>query len=182
MQIDELKAEMLWCTKCNLHKNRINVVVGNGNEYADILFIGEAPGAEEDKEGIPFCGRSGKLLRELIKEANIQDNVYITNIVKCRPPENRDPAENEIRSCMPFLRKQIEQIKPKFIVGVGRISSKRIIPDFKITNDHGKFYTLKNGIRFMGIYHPAFVLRNQHLKNDLLNDLIKLRKKFTTTI
>lgn len=102
--------------------------------------------------------------------------MYITNIVRCRPPNNRDPLPKEIKACIPYLKEQIKSIKPKFIVGVGRISASKIIPeDFKITRDHGKIYTLKNGIRVMGVYHPAFILRNRKLTGELLNDLILLK-------
>jgi len=172
-----LLAELLWCTKCNLYKTRINVVVGEGNENANIVLIGQCPGAAENISGTPFCGRSGKLLRELIAEADIKtDNIYITNIVKCRPPNNRDPSEEEIRACIPYLKQQIKDINPKIIIGIGRVSSERIRPGLKISIDHGKIYKLKNNIIFVPIYHPAAILRNPNLKNLTLQDLKKLKK------
>lgn len=173
---NEFIAEMLWCTKCDLCKTRTNVVIGEGNENADIMFIGEAAGKQEDIEGTPFCGRSGKLLRELFKEADIKiENIYIANILKCRPPNNRDPFPEEIKACIPYLKQQIKDIKPKIIIGIGRISSGRIKPGLKISKDHGKIYTLKNGIIFMPIYHPAAILRNPTLRSKTLNDLKQVK-------
>jgi len=175
---EKFLGSLLWCKNCPLHKTRTNVVVGDGNPKANILFIGEAPGTTEDTKGIPFCGISGKLLRELIEIAGIRkEEIYITNVVKCRPPGNRDPSEDEISKCLPYLKTQIKLIKPRFVVGVGRISAGRIIPAFQMTRDHGKLTELgNNGKMGMGIYHPAYILRNRNLKETVITDLKTLKK------
>jgi len=174
----KLNADILWCERCPLHATRTNVVVGEGPLDATIVVIGEAPGANEDQEGIPFCGRSGNLLRELLEAAGLKDKVFITNIVKCRPPENRDPAPNEIVTCLMFLKRQIAIIKPKIIVGVGRISSQAIRSDFKMSEDNGKIFKLKNGMDFMGIYHPAYLLRDRSKIDVVKGQLIKLGDQY----
>jgi len=171
----EFKAQMLWCTRCKLHKTRTNVVIGEGPENAAVMLIGEAPGQTEDVEGRPFCGKSGTLLREKLNEIGLLDKSYITNIVKCRPPNNRDPEEDEVQACLPYLKGQIQLIDPDIIIGVGRISSTRIVPHFLIKRDHGKIFTLKNGKKFIGIYHPAAALRNPRIKTIFEEDFKKIK-------
>ena len=170
------KADLLWCEKCKLSQTRTNVVIGDGPEDAKIVLIGEAPGRDEDIEGIPFCGRSGKLLRKALKQAGLLPYVFITNIVKCRPPNNRDPEQDEIEACFPYLKAQIQAMEPKLIVGVGRIASGTIVPGFKVSRDHGKIFTLSKGTKFIGIYHPAAALRNPKVKKLFEEDIQAIKK------
>ena len=138
---EALRSDCERCTACELCKTRTNLVFGTGNENADVLFVGEAPGDNEDKLGIPFVGRAGKLLDQYLFAVDIpRDNVYIANILKCRPPQNRDPLPAEEDACIGFLRRQVKLIDPKIIVCLGRISAMRLIsPDYKITKEHGTF-------------------------------------------
>jgi len=171
MTFEELKEECLKCTKCSLHKTRTNVVFGVGKEDADVMFIGEGPGKTEDETGEPFTGRSGKLLTDYLIAVGLKrEDVYIANIVKCRPPENRDPSEEEQELCIEYLRQQIRFIKPKIIVCLGRISACRLIDsEFKVTRQHGEFFE-KKGFLMMGTYHPSALLRNSSLKEDAFDD------------
>lgn len=166
------------CTACELSKTRTNCVFGTGNENADILFIGEAPGDNEDKTGIPFVGRAGQLLDKYLYAVDIpRESVYIANILKCRPPKNRDPLPAEEDACIGFLRKQVKIINPKIIVCLGRISAMRIIrPDFKITKEHGVWFE-KGGYHICAVYHPALLLRDPHKKEDMLVDMKKIKEK-----
>ncbi len=176
---NELKNECLKCEKCDLCKTRTNVVFGVGNENAEVLFIGEGPGENEDLQGEPFVGRAGKLLDKLLYAVDLDrnKNVYIANIVKCRPPKNRDPFQDEQIECMDWLRAQTRLIKPKIIVCLGRIAGMKIIKDdLKISKEHGQWF-LKNGVHIMAMYHPAAILRNPNQMEDALKDFIILRKK-----
>jgi DNA polymerase len=151
-----------------------NLVFGEGSPDAQILFIGEAPGANEDREGRPFVGRAGKLLRGLIRELNWEENdVYITNIVKRRPPENRDPTPEEIAAYKPYLAEQIRIIHPKIIATLGRFSMNYFLPDAKISRDHGKLFLLRDILLFP-LYHPAAALRATSMKMELEKDFRKL--------
>ena len=164
--LDSLYKQCQECKACELYKERTNIVFGVGNQNADILFIGEAPGENEDLQGMPFVGRSGKLLDELLNEVGFSrdENIYIANILKCRPPKNRDPKPNEQEACLHFLMEQIDIINPKIVVCVGRIAAQKLISkDFKVTSQHGTFVE-KNGILFTATYHPAAILRNIHQK------------------
>lgn len=177
--MDELKAACLTCRKCPLAATRKNVVVGIGNEKADVLFIGEGPGEQEDLKGEPFVGRAGVLLDKLLAAVGLsrESNIYIANMVKCRPPQNRDPAPEEQDACIDWLRAQTALIRPKIIVCLGRIAACRLLdPDFKVTRQHGE-WVLKNGVWMMGMYHPAAVLRNPLQKPDAYADFLKLRDK-----
>lgn len=179
MTLNELKNQCTQCRKCSLCEGRTNVVFGGGNENADILLIGEAPGANEDIEGKPFIGRSGKLLDSMLQEVGLsrEKNIYITNTAKCRPPENRDPKPAETAVCLEWLSQQIEIIKPKIIVCVGRISAQKIIDKgFKVTQQHGEFVE-RNGIFYTATYHPAAILRNINNKPYALEDWKKIRDK-----
>lgn len=176
---NELKNDCENCHKCELHKTRNNVVFGIGNENAKVLFIGEAPGKNEDLEGEPFVGRSGKLLDQMLNAVGLDrnKNIYIANIVKCRPPDNRDPKVEEQEMCINWLRQQVKFIKPKIIVCLGRIASMKIIkPDIKITQEHGIFIE-KNGMLFMPMLHPAASLRDPRRKPGAFEDFQKLRDK-----
>lgn len=172
MSLNELKKECEACRRCELCESRNNIVFGVGNENADIMLIGEAPGENEDMQGQPFVGRSGKLLDEMIGEYGLSrdKNIYIANMLKCRPPKNRDPKPSEQNLCIEWLDRQIEIIDPKIIVCVGRIAAQRLIgKDFKVTKQHGEFVEI-NGRLYTGTYHPAAILRNINNKPIALND------------
>ena len=176
---EELKKDCFSCQKCPLGSTRTNLVFGVGNESADILFVGEGPGENEDLQGEPFVGKAGKLLDKYLEVIGLsrQKNIYIANIVKCRPPQNRDPKDEEQEACINWLREQTKLIKPKIIVCLGRIAATRLIsPDFKVTREHGQFIK-KGNIYFMGTFHPAALLRNEAQKADALSDFQKLREK-----
>ncbi|SDN62045.1 uracil-DNA glycosylase [Acetanaerobacterium elongatum] len=174
-----LQKEVQCCIACPLSQTRKNVVFGMGVETAEVLFIGEAPGAQEDDQGLPFVGRSGQLLDKLLSCIDLyrDKNIYIANIIKCRPPENRDPLPEEQSACAKHLARQIEYINPKIIVCVGRIAAKRFIgEDFKVTTEHGKWFE-QNGRLVMGTFHPAALLRNPNLKPVAFDDCLLLRDK-----
>lgn len=176
---DELEKDCMNCNKCGLCQSRTNLVFGVGNREADILFVGEGPGENEDLQGEPFVGRSGKLLDSMLQCVDLDrhTNIYIANTVKCRPPKNRDPLPEEQELCIEWLREQVRLMKPKIIVCLGRISAQRLIsPDFKVTAQHGEFIE-KKGILFMGTFHPAALLRNPNNKPLAFEDFIKLREK-----
>lgn len=175
---DKLIADCEGCTACELCKTRTNLVFGTGNRNADVLFIGEAPGDNEDKTGIPFVGRAGKLLDQYLFAVDIpRDSIYIANILKCRPPQNRDPLPDEEAACMDFLRRQVRLINPKIIVCLGRISAAKLIrPDYKITKEHGTFVK-KGNFLMTAVYHPAFLLRNPTKKEEMLVDMQAIKKQ-----
>jgi DNA polymerase len=167
------------CTKCGLCENRGNVVFGVGVQSADILFVGEGPGEQEDIQGEPFVGPAGKLLDQMlcIIDLDRNRNCYIANIVKCRPPGNRDPHESEQEACIDYLRNQVALIRPKIIVCLGRIAARRLIdPEYRITKEHGKFVE-KNGIWMTGIYHPSALLRDERRRPETFLDLLAIRDK-----
>ncbi len=175
----DLKKECVNCEKCDLCKTRTNVVFGVGNENAEVMFIGEGPGENEDLQGEPFVGRAGKLLDKLLYAVDLDrhKNIYIANIVKCRPPKNRDPFQDEQIECMDWLRAQTRLIRPKIIVCLGRIAGMKIIKeDLKITKEHGKWFE-KNGVHIMAMYHPAAILRNPNQMEEALKDFLILREK-----
>ena len=174
----ELKRICHSCTKCGLCETRHNVVFGVGPETADVMFIGEGPGEQEDLQGEPFVGAAGKLLDDMLSIVDLsRENCYIANIVKCRPPRNRDPLETEQDACIDYLRNQVALIRPKIIVCLGRISATRLIrPDFRITREHGQ-WVAKNGIWMTAIYHPSALLRDVTKRPETFDDLIALREK-----
>lgn len=158
---------------------RHNVVFGVGNPQAEVLFIGEGPGENEDLKGEPFVGRGGQLLDKMLASVGLsrEKNIYIANIVKCRPPRNRDPQPEEQEACIGWLKGQVSLIRPKIIVCLGRIAACRLItPDFKVTRQHGEFFN-KNGVWMMGTLHPAALLRNPSQKPDGFADFLALRDK-----
>lgn len=175
---DELKCRCEECRACPLCETRTNVVFGTGNENADILFVGEAPGEKEDLSGIPFVGAAGKLLDKYLYAVDIdRDSVYIANILKCRPPKNRDPKPSEEDACIGFLREQVRLMKPKMIVCLGRIAAMRLIkPDYKISQEHGTWIT-KGDYLMTAVYHPAALLRDPRRKEDMLSDMKKIKEK-----
>lgn len=167
------------CTKCGLAATRHNVVLGVGNPNAEVLFIGEGPGENEDLQGEPFVGRGGKLLDLALEAVGLsrKENIYIANIVKCRPPQNRDPLPEEKEACIPWLTEQVSMIKPKIIVCLGRVAACSIMdPNFKVTKQHGEFQYI-NGMWRMGTLHPAAVLRDPRKKGEWFADFVKLREK-----
>ena len=175
---EKLYSECSSCTSCELSKTRTNCVFGAGSKNADLLFVGEAPGENEDKSGTPFVGRAGKLLDEYLCAVGIdRESVYIANILKCRPPKNRDPLPAEEDTCIGFLERQISLLKPKLIVCLGRISAKRLISkDFKISQEHGVWFDL-NGTPITAVYHPALLLRDPRKKADMMLDMQEIRKR-----
>lgn len=167
-----LRAECLACRRCGLAETRKNVVFGDGNPESEILFIGEGPGANEDAQGLPFVGRAGKLLDDMLEMIDLdRTKIFITNIVKCRPPQNRDPLNVEQEACIDYLRRQTALIAPKIIVCLGRIAAMQIIkPDFKITKEHGQWFD-KAGVRMTALYHPAALLRDPSRRPETFDDL-----------
>lgn len=176
--LEEIKKDCEKCEKCELCQTRTNVVFGVGNENARLMFIGEAPGQKEDESGIPFVGAAGKLLDKYLDAVGIaREDVYIANILKCRPPKNRDPLPAEEDMCIGYLREQVLAIRPKVIVCLGRISAMRIIkPDFKITAEHGQWFN-KNGYDVCAVYHPAALLRDPRKKDEMLADMMAIKEK-----
>ena len=173
-----LRSECENCKACELHTTRTNCVFGTGNVNADLLFVGEAPGDNEDKTGIPFVGRAGQLLDQYLYAVDIpRDSIYIANILKCRPPKNRDPLPAEEDACMDFLRRQVKLIRPKIIVCLGRIAAMRLIrPDYKITKEHGEWVE-KGNFLITAVYHPALLLRDPRRKEEMLVDMKKIKEK-----
>lgn len=177
MDFELLEKNCKECKKCGLYKTRTNTVFGRGNQTASLLFVGEAPGEKEDLSGKPFVGAAGKLLDKYLEAVGIStDDYYITNTVKCRPPQNRDPLPEEQEACKEFLRAQVQEIKPKLIVCLGRIAAMRLIkPDFRITAEHGKLFKLGDHI-ICAVYHPAAILRDPRKKEDMLEDMKNIKK------
>ena len=167
------------CTRCGLCETRHNVVFGVGNEKAGIMFVGEGPGEQEDLQGIPFVGPAGKLLDDMLSIIDLsrERNCYIANIVKCRPPRNRDPLETEQDACIGYLRNQFALIRPKIVVCLGRIAAKRLIdPDYRITRQHGQWVE-KNGVWMTALYHPSALLRDVAKRPETFDDLLSIRAK-----
>jgi uracil-DNA glycosylase len=175
--MDTLAAEIKVCTKCPLYQGRTNAVPGAGPIDSDIMFIGEGPGYNEDKKGLPFVGQSGHLLEEFLGIIGMtRDQVFISNVVKCRPPENRDPEPFEVETCTSnYLFKQIETINPKVIVTLGRFSMGLFFPKAKITQIHGQ-HKFENGRYFLPLFHPAAILRNMAMKPAAIDDFKKIPK------
>ncbi len=175
---DELEQQCTECTKCGLCNQRNHVVFGVGNRSADIMFIGEGPGEQEDRVGEPFVGAAGKLLDDMLSIIDLnRENCYIANIVKCRPPNNRDPLDEEQDACIGFLRNQVALVQPKVIVCLGRVAAKRIIdPNYKITRDHGTWID-RNGIWMTSLFHPSALLRDTSKRPETFEDLMFLREK-----
>jgi DNA polymerase len=163
------------CENCKLSKTRTQVVYGVGNPNADLMFIGEAPGRDEDLQGEPFVGRAGQLLTDIIKAMKLtRDDVYIANVVKCRPPENRNPEPDELDACRPFIRRQVEIIQPKVIVTLGRFGLQSLLEkSYGITSVRGQWLEY-NGVKVMPTYHPAYLLRNPSAKKDVWADMKKV--------
>lgn len=181
MELQALQQECLACRRCGLCETRHLVVFGQGAVHAEVMLVGEGPGANEDEQGLPFVGKSGQLLDHYLEAVDLSrdKNVYIANIVKCRPPQNRDPLPEESAACMPWLRQQFQLIRPKIVVCLGRVAAQRMLdPGFSISRDHGKFFD-KQGTLFMATYHPAALLRYPDNKPAVFGDFVALRQKIT---
>lgn len=178
MDWENLRSACHSCTRCGLCETRHNVVFGVGPEWADVMFVGEGPGEQEDMKGEPFVGAAGHLLDDMLSIINLsRRNSYIANIVKCRPPRNRDPLETEQDACIVYLRNQVALIQPKIIVCLGRIAAKRLIdPEYRITRQHGT-WVQKNGVWMTAIYHPSALLRDLTKRPETFDDLLSLREK-----
>jgi len=171
----DVRRELGDCKRCKLHRTRKTIVFGEGNEKATLMFIGEGPGYDEDVQGRPFVGKAGQLLTKIIESINLsREEVYIANIIKCRPPQNRNPEPDEIESCNPFLMKQIGVIQPKLICALGTFSAQTLLKtDTKITALRGKLYDFE-GIKVIPTYHPAFLLRNPERKREVWEDMKRI--------
>ncbi len=175
---EELEARCQSCHNCSLGETRTNLVFGVGSRNAEVLFIGEGPGEQEDLTGQPFVGRGGQLLDDMMGSIGLhREDVYIANIVKCRPPHNRDPLNVEMEACIGHLRNQVALLRPKIIVCLGRIAAMQVItPDFKITRDHGQWVE-KNGVYITALFHPAALLRDPRRRPDTFQDLKGIQAK-----
>jgi len=163
------------CTRCKLHKHRHTIVFGDGNPKAELVFVGEGPGADEDAQGLPFVGRAGKLLTQMIEAMGLRrKDVYICNVVKCRPPENRTPEDDEISTCSPFLLRQLDVISPKVIVCLGAVAAKTLLKTNRgISHFRGQWLDFHSS-KLMATYHPAYLLRNPNAKGEVWKDLQKV--------
>ncbi len=172
LSLDEIRKEMGDCKRCKLHGTRRTLVFGEGNKKAKFMIIGEGPGYDEDVQGKPFVGKAGQLLTKILEAIHLRrDEVYIANIIKCRPPQNRNPELDEIQSCSPFVLKQIEAIGPRVICALGTFASQTLLQtESKISTLRGRFYDLR-GIKVMPTYHPAYLLRNPERKKDVWEDM-----------
>ena len=176
--MEQLQTVCKGCHACELSKTRTNVVFGVGSCKSRLLFVGEGPGEQEDLTGEPFVGRAGKLLDKFLEAIDLsRADVYIANIVKCRPPGNRDPLPEEQEACIGYLREQVRLIRPRLLVCLGRVAAQRIIsPDFKVTRQHGEWLE-RGGMLLMGTFHPAALLRNPSNKPQAFEDFLKIREQ-----
>ena len=176
---EDLERTCMECRQCGLCEKRNHVVFGVGSKDADVMFVGEGPGEQEDLKGEPFVGAAGKLLDDMLSIIDLgRHNCYIANIVKCRPPKNRDPQEDEQQACIDYLRNQVALIRPKIIVCLGRISAKKLIdPDYRITREHGQ-WICNNGVWMTAIYHPSALLRDVSKRPETFEDLLSIREKY----
>lgn len=174
---NKFKEKALKCNRCILRETCTQVVMGEGSLKHKIMFIGEGPGSSEDKKGRPFVGRAGNLLDKILKSVKIKrEEIYITNVVKCRPPDNRNPNQNEMEACSPILKTEINYINPKVIVPLGSIALKYLLGDSKkITEDRGKWFNIGE-LYFLPTFHPAYLLRNERMKKPVYKDFIKIKK------
>lgn len=175
--LDEIRNDLGDCRRCKLWKERTNIVYGAGNPHARLVFVGEGPGYDEDRQGEPFVGKAGQLLTKIIEAMKLaRDRVYICNVVKCRPPDNRNPEPDEISACFPFLKRQLEAISPDIICALGSVAANSLLEkEVFISRVRGKFFDYK-GIKVMPTYHPAYLLRNPDKKKDVWEDVQKIMK------
>ena len=176
--LDEIRKECEGCRKCSLAETRTNVVFGVGNPHADVMFVGEAPGEKEDLSGIPFVGAAGKLFDKYLVAVGIpREEIYIANMLKCRPPKNREPKPEEQDLCIEYLREQVRAVSPKLIVCLGRIAAMRLIkPDFRITAEHGIWFE-RGAFSVCAVYHPSALLRDPRKKDDMLADMMDIKRR-----
>lgn len=179
LTLDDIRQELGACTRCRLHEGRNHLVFGAGDPHARLIFVGEGPGKDEDLQGKPFVGRAGELLTRIIEAIDLtREEVYIANIVKCRPPNNRDPRPDEIQTCLPFLLKQLEAIKPRIICALGTFAAQTLLEtEEKISALRGRFHPF-HGAKLMPTYHPAFLLRNPHFKRAVWEDMKQIREAY----
>ena len=175
--LEQLREILGECRRCGLHEGRNHIVFGEGDAQADLVFVAEGPGRNEDRIGRPFVGEAGRLLTRIIEAMGLdRDRVYICNVVKCRPPRNRDPREDEVAACMPFLHRQLELIAPRVICILGRVAGQALLgPDFSITREHGKWLEYR-GVPVMPVFHPAYLLRNSAARRPVWEDVQKIMK------
>ncbi len=173
--LEKIREDIGDCTRCKLHKGRNKIVFGDGNPKARLVFVGEAPGADEDKQGIPFVGRAGKLLTQMIEAMGLQrQDVYICNVVKCRPPENRKPEDDEVSTCSPYLRRQLDVIEPKVLVCLGAVAAQTLLGTNRGISQFRGDWMDWHGHKLMATYHPAYLLRNPAAKSEVWKDLQKV--------
>ena len=171
----KVRSDLGDCTRCKLHSTRHTIVFGDGNPKAELVFVGEGPGADEDAQGLPFVGRAGKLLTQMIEAMGLQrKDVYICNVVKCRPPENRLPEEDEVKTCSPFLFRQLDVIAPKVIVCLGAVAAKTLLQTNRSISQFRGQWLEYRGRKLMATYHPAYLLRNPNAKGEVWKDLQKV--------
>ncbi len=175
--LEDIRADLGECTRCQLHEKRTHIVFGVGNPHADLMFIGEGPGHEEDRQGIPFVGAAGQLLTKIIHAIDLtRDDVYIANVVKCRPPNNRNPEPDEVECCRPYLNRQIDAVAPKVICALGRVAAVNLLrTDEGITRLRGRVLPYR-GAKLVPTYHPAFLLRNPAKKRECWEDMKLVRR------
>ena len=176
LQLDDIRAEIGNCQRCKLAPTRTHIVFGSGNPDAELVFVGEAPGYDEDQQGLPFVGRAGQLLTKIIESIDLKrENVYICNVLKCRPPENRNPEPDEVASCNPFLRKQLAAIRPKIVCCLGTFAAQTVLQTAApISRLRGKFFDL-DGMRVIATFHPAYLLRSPEKKREVWEDMKQIR-------
>lgn len=176
--MESIRAQCLACQKCRLGATRTNTVFGVGPVPSPIVFVGEGPGQQEDLQGEPFVGAAGHLLDDMLSIIDLsRENAYITNIVKCRPPQNRDPMDDEQDACIGYLTAQLALLQPKIVVCLGRVAAKRLIsPDFRITREHGQ-WTQRDGVFYTAIYHPSALLRDVSKRPETFGDLLAIRAR-----
>src|SRR5437867_11931283 len=176
LQLDAILAEIVNCQRCKLASTRTHIVFGSGNPDAELVFVGEAPGYDEDQQGLPFVGRAGQLLTKIIESINFKrEDVYICNVLKCRPPENRNPEPDEVTSCNPFLRKQLAAIRPKIVCCLGTFAAQTVLQTAApISRLRGKFVDM-DGMRVIATFHPAYLLRSPEKKREVWEDMKQIR-------
>src|SRR5262245_9043969 len=176
IHLDAIRAEIGDCRRCKLAPTRTHIVFGSGNSDAELVFVGEAPGYDEDQQGLPFVGRAGQLLTKIIESINLtREDVYICNVLKCRPPENRNPEPDEVAACNPFLKKQLAAIRPKVVCCLGTFAAQTVIQTAApISRLRGKFFDL-DGMRIIATFHPAYLLRSPEKKRDVWEDMKQIR-------
>ena len=176
LQLETVRTELGDCQRCKLAPKRTNLVFGSGNPEAELVFVGEAPGYDEDQQGLPFVGRAGQLLTKIIESINLKrEDVYICNVLKCRPPENRNPEPDEVASCNPFLKKQLAAIRPKIVCCLGTFAAQTVLQTAaSISRLRGKFFDM-DGMRVIATFHPAYLLRSPEKKREVWEDMKQIR-------